>query len=604
MKPLDLRPEAIWRKRFRTADIFWAVTAHKNPQRGLVCTNKDGIYQLYAWDVSTDELTQVTDQSAGVIAGMISSDGNHIYFLRDEDGNEIGHFVRVPFASEGGGEAEDISPDLPPYSAFMTTQNRRGDITGFRTATTEGYKMYVKGEGQPPKLIHQSENISAGPELSYDGKIAVVASSDRTKSLDFSLLSLDIETGEPICELWEENASIENPIFSPLEGDARLVCTSSQPGFERPLIWNALSGEQFPLHLGEVPGAILPQAWSDDAGQILLCQIYQARYQLYRYVISTHTVVKLAHPVGTLGGFLPGFFAPDGEIWVTWEDSAHPSRLVALDEETGALKREVLKAGDAPEGKPFRSVTLVSENGDTIQGWLATPDGEGPWPTVFETHGGPTWVMSSLFSPGAQCWLDHGFAFFSLNYHGSTTFGKPFEKSIWGNLGDLEIQDMAAAYKWLVDNKIAQPDAVLLTGGSYGGYLTLQALGRRPELWAGGMAGIAIADWKTMYEDESESLRGYQRALFGGAPEEVPEATRKSSPITYAEQVQAPVLVIQGENDTRTPARQLRVYEEKLKSLGKQIEVHWFNAGHGSRAQEQQIEHQELMLNFAYRVLG
>jgi dipeptidyl aminopeptidase/acylaminoacyl peptidase len=221
-----------------------------------------------------------------------------------------------------------------------------------------------------------------------------------------------------------------------------------------------------------------------------------------------------------------------------------------------------------------------------------------------ETHGGPTWVMSSLFSPGAQCWLDHGFAFFSLNYHGSTTFGKPFEKSIWGNLGDLEVQDMAAVYRWLVENKIAQPDSVLLTGGSYGGYLTLQAIGRRPDLWAAGMAGIAIADWKTMYEDEAESLRGYQRALFGGSPEEVPEATRKSSPITYAENIKAPILVIQGENDTRTPARQLRVYEEKLKSLGKQIEVHWFNAGHGSRAQEQQIEHQELMLNFAYRVLG
>jgi len=63
-------------------------------------------------------------------------------------------------------------------------------------------------------------------------------------------------------------------------------------------------------------------------------------------------------------------------------------------------------------------------------------------------------------------------------------------------------------------------------------------------------------------------------------------------------------MVIQGENDTRTPARQLRVFEQRLQSLGKPIEVHWFNAGHGSRAQEQQIKHQELMLNFAYRVLG
>jgi len=601
MKSLDLSPEAIWRRRFRAADIIWAVLAQRNPERGLVCTNKDGIYQLYAWDVGTGQLKQVTNQPAGVVSGVISSDGNFIYFLKDEAGNEIGHFVRVPFM---GGEPEDISPDMPPYSTFAISQNRKGNVIGFRAAGQDGFKFYVKEEGSAPTLIHQSGRISFGPDFSYDGKIAVIGSSDRTQSLDFSLLALDIQTGQQINEFWEEGASVDNPLFSPIEGDARLICTSSRSGFDRPLIWNALTGERVPLQLDDVPGSIHPQDWSEDGKQLLLCQVYQAQYQLYRYEVLTHTVVKLAHPVGTLGLRTGGYFAPDGEVWVTWEDSSHPSCLVALDEKTGAFKREILRAGDVPDGKPFRSITLTSENGDTIQGWLALPDGEGPFPTILETHGGPTWAMSSLFAPGAQCWIDHGFAFFSLNYHGSTTFGKAFEKSIWGNLGDLEVQDMAAVYKWLVEKKIAQPEAVLLTGLSYGGYLTLQAIGRRPDLWAGGMAEIAIADWKTLYEDEAESLRGYQRALFGGAPDEVPEATRKSSPITYAEQIKAPIMVIQGENDTRTPARQLKVYEEKLRSLGKQIEVHWFKAGHGSRAQDQQIEHQEMMLNFAYRVLG
>jgi dipeptidyl aminopeptidase/acylaminoacyl peptidase len=212
--------------------------------------------------------------------------------------------------------------------------------------------------------------------------------------------------------------------------------------------------------------------------------------------------------------------------------------------------------------------------------------------------------MSSLFDPGAQCWVDHGYAYFTLNYHGSTTFGKKFENSIWGNIGDLEVQDMAATCKWLTENNIARPDAILLTGISYGGYLTLQAIGRRPELWAGGMAVIAIADWKLSYEDESDAMRGTQRAFFGGAPDDVPDAIRKSSPITYVEQVRAPLLVIQGENDTSCPARQMKVYEEKLLALGKQIEVHWFNGGHSSLDQEQQIQNQEKMLNFAYRIFG
>ena len=78
--------------------------------------------------------------------------------------------------------------------------------------------------------------------------------------------------------------------------------------------------------------------------------------------------------------------------------------------------------------------------------------------------------------------MDHGFAFLTINYHGSTTFGKAFEKSILGQLGELEVQDMAAAYRWLVESRIAQPDAIFLTGKSYGGYLTLLGLGRRPEL--------------------------------------------------------------------------------------------------------------------------
>jgi dienelactone hydrolase len=601
MKAMDLSPEAHWRKRFRATEIRWTFVAAQNPQRGLVCTNKDGIFQLYAWDVPSGELRQVTHQPTGVAWGMISSDGNYIYYLKDEGGNEIGHFVRVPFT---GGAEDDISPDFPPYSAFIATQNRMGNLTGFMANDENGFKVYIKEEATPPQLFYRSENACFGPTFSCDGKIAVIESSDRTKSMDFSLLAFDRESGQLIRELWEEGANMQVPLFSPILGDPRLVCSSSASGVERPWIWNALTGDCIPLHVDEIPGAIEPHAWSDDAEHILLCQVYQAQFQLYRYEVSTHRAVKLDHPVGTLGWPTGSYFAPNREIWVTWEDFAHPPRLVALDQETGAFKRDVLRAGELPEGISSRSVILTSENGDPIQGWLAIPDGEGPFPVILETHGGPTSVRSSRFSPRGQAWLDHGFAFFTLNYHGSITFGKAFEKSIWGNLGDLEIQDMAAAYKWLVENKIAQPDAVLLTGESYGGFLTLQALGRRPELWAGGMAEIAIGDWKTMYEDEAESLRGYQRALFGGTPDEVPEATRKSSPITYAENIRAPIQVIQGENDTRTPARQLKLYEEKLKSLGKQIEVHWFNAGHGALAQEQQIEHQELQLNFAYRVLG
>jgi dienelactone hydrolase len=601
MQPLNLEPNAPWKQRFRAPVISWVQYAAANPDRGLVCTNKDGIYQLYAWDIATHTLTIRTDAHAGVVQGLLSADGEWIYYLHDEGGNEIGHFVRIPFI---GGPAQDISPDLPPYASFFITQCESGRVTGFTAASANGFEMFVVEGHQPPRRIAQYQQLSFGPLLSYDGEVALTATSDRTGSLDRALIAVDVVTGQSLAELWDgEDTSHDALAFSPVPGDMRVLASSSKSGFQRPLIWNPRTGERFDLPIDHIPGEVTPVAWSPDALQVLLLQLHQSEFQLYRYHINAQTVVRLNHPAGVINA-REDCWRPNHELVVTWQDSVHPARLIALDAETGEQKAVVLAAGEAPAGRKLRSFTYAGANGAMIQGWIATPEGEGPFPTILETHGGPTWVMSDYFAPNAQTWLDHGFAYCTINYHGSTTFGKAFEKSIWHRLGELEVEDMAGAYDWLVEQQIAMPDSVLITGWSYGGYLTLMGLGKRPDLWAGGMAGIAIADWELMYEDQAETLRAYQRGLFGGTPQEKPEQHRASSPITYAEQVKAPVLVVQGSNDTRCPPRQMRVYESRLNELGKSIQVEWFDAGHGSRAQEQSIEHQELLLRFAYRVLG
>ena len=78
MKALDLSREANWRKRFRASEIVWAAVAHLNPQRGLVCTNKDGIYQLYAWNIPGNELRQLTYEPAGVLLGTIRDEDHEL----------------------------------------------------------------------------------------------------------------------------------------------------------------------------------------------------------------------------------------------------------------------------------------------------------------------------------------------------------------------------------------------------------------------------------------------------------------------------------------------------------------------------------------------
>lgn len=336
--------------------------------------------------------------------------------------------------------------------------------------------------------------------------------------------------------------------------------------------------------------------------RLLLCQFLQAVQRLYTYEIESGNLQALQHPSGT---YTQGstYFAPRGTILARWQDALHPSCVIELDGETGRKTRTLLSAGAAADAHPWRSFTFPSTDGQMIQGWLCVPEGEGQFPAILEMHGGPNTVEVEVFDAPSQAWVDHGFAVASINYRGSTTFGKTFLEQIWGNPGDLEVEDMIGARSWLIEHGIAHPDQMLLTGWSYGGYLTLQALGKYPGLWIGGMGGIAVADRVVQYEYASDKHKGYIAGLFGGTPEEKPVQYRKSSPITYVEHVSAPVLLIQGRNDTRCPARQVEVYEEKMHALGKPLEILWFDAGHGSFSEDQRIMFQEYMLRFAYQVL-
>mgnify|MGYP001393407804 CR=1 FL=1 len=601
--------DAPWIQRFRAPVVLWTMLAKARPERGVAASNRSGIYQLYAWDVPSGDLRQITHKSQGVVFGSISPDGRHVYYFDDDAGNEIGHWVRIPFE---GGTAQMIAPDMAPYATLFLGFSSDSRTLGFTAATRDGFRIYAmslgtQGELSAPQLLFSSQRLTHGPTLSCDGGVGVVATTERSGTTDTNLLAFDLASGDQIAELWDEGASVEAISFVPEAGATRLLATTNRSGDRRPLIWDPISGERRDLALEGLAGEVAALDWSPDGRRVLLANIAQAVPQLYTLDLDSDALTRLDHPRGTFM-MLDGagtYFVAEDEIFAQWQNSENPPRLIALDSRTGRPGRTVLSAGNPPAARARQSFTVLSSDGQAVQGWLILPEGQGPFPTILETHGGPTAVETDVYSPSAMAWVDHGFAYCSLNYRGSTTFGKQFQDRILHDLGHWEVEDMVAARAWLVEQGIARPDQILLTGWSYGGYLTLLALGKRPDLWAGGLAGIAVADWNLMYEDQAETLRAYQVSLFGGTPQEKPDQHAISSPITYAENVRAPVLIIQGRNDTRTPARQVQVYEERMRALGKEIEVHWFETGHlGSFADtELAIAHQERMLAFAYRVL-
>jgi dipeptidyl aminopeptidase/acylaminoacyl peptidase len=226
------------------------------------------------------------------------------------------------------------------------------------------------------------------------------------------------------------------------------------------------------------------------------------------------------------------------------------------------------------------------------------PEASAPHPAVVVVHGGPTWHDSDSFSPVASAWVDHGYAVVEVNYRGSTGYGSAWRDALEGRVGLTELEDVAAVHSALVARGVVDPERSILAGASWGGYLTLLGLGTQPGRWALGIAGVPVADYVAAYEDEMESLRAFDRSLFGGSPDEVPEAYRASSPITYVRDVRAPLLVLAGANDPRCPLRQIERYVDALVALGGTVEVYRYDAGHGSLVDDERVRQMRTELTF------
>jgi hypothetical protein len=197
---MQLDEKAIWKQRFRAPNVAWTQIAQANHARGLAISNTSGKYQLYAWNVPSGALKQLTEQSAGIFSDALSGDGRYVYYLDDKQGNEIGHIVRVPFEN---GEALDLTPDLPLYSSFSLASSGSGNRFGFTAVTTDGFSIYsletkANGEISTPHQLFNSHKIAGGPIYSYGGEIAIVVTTDRATVQHFNLLAFDTITGEQI----------------------------------------------------------------------------------------------------------------------------------------------------------------------------------------------------------------------------------------------------------------------------------------------------------------------------------------------------------------------------------------------------------------------
>jgi dipeptidyl aminopeptidase/acylaminoacyl peptidase len=191
-----------------------------------------------------------------------------------------------------------------------------------------------------------------------------------------------------------------------------------------------------------------------------------------------------------------------------------------------------------------------------------------------------------------------------VNYRGSTGYGVAFRDALIGNPGFPEVADVVAGLDDLIAQGTADPARAVISGGSWGGYISLLALGREPERWAAATAAVPVADYITAYNDEAPALQSFDRSLFGGSPAEVGALYDERSPLTYVDDVRAPVLVIAGDNDSRCPIQQVLNYVGALQARGRHVELYRFDAGHGSMVIEERVKQMRAELDFVVTALA
>ena len=587
-----------WEARFRAPRTLWVRMADRRPERAIACSNVTGVYQIHRWRVGEPVGEAMSAFPTGKGAAWISPDGEWVVWHADRAGDEIGHFVAVPWS---GGEPVDLTPVLPGYASFAAGFGPDGTFAASIIGSDRvqlAVVAFPPGSAEP-RLLDPGPGFVTGLAVGPAGTLAF--STTAGKGLQTILRVIDNVTGETRLELDHAPGAIRALEYA---ASGRLVASTSRSGVERPLIVEP-DGSVIELPFPDVAGDLNPVSISDDGRTLLVVGADRTVERLVLLDVDRAELRTLEGITGDLysWGGTGTFLRADGRIVLTREDATMLPEVVLVDPADGRVLETLIPTTPVPASRPLRSLDVPTTDGVTAQGWLMTPDGPGPWPTILDIHGGPQGHELDRFDPEAQAWVERGFAFFTVNYRGSTGFGREYEQAIWGKVGRCELDDLVAARETLVRAGIADPERVVLNGGSYGGYLTLLGLGRRPDLWAAGVAYVAIADWRGLYED-GESLRDYQSALFGGTPDETPELHVEASPVTYVDQLRAPLLIIQGRNDARCPARQMEDYVGRAERLGKDVTIDWFDAGHGHGATQTRIDWCRRAIEFVEARLG
>jgi len=584
-------------------DLYYTRTVFGSawsPDGKQVSFTTDMSGRLNIWKVNASggwplQLTQSDDRQ---YSATWSPDGKWIVYQQDAGGNELWDLYAVP--SDGGTPVNlTNTPEVREESPLWS---RDGKTVAVNVKPKESTNYDIALLDWSTRKLHKLSNETTksyswgAVAWSPDSKTLYANRAEISGTPESEIYSIDVTTGK-----------LEN--LTPHQGKVLYAASSLSPDGATLLITtNQKDGYQ---NVGLLDIASKKITWATDTkweassehfspdGKSFTYEI-NADGQIEAYLADRATMhaEKIDLPPG-LNYFSgnPTAFSPTGDgVLINHQSSTHPGDIWVYDLKSRHPEQLTFSAIASLETTPLPASQIVhykAFDGKTISALMWVPFNlkrDGRNPALVLPHGGPTGQMIDYWNTEVAALVSRGYVCIAPNVRGSTGYGLEFQKANYKDLGGGDLQDEVYAAKFLEATGYVDPKKIGITGGSYGGYMTLMAVGKTPDVWAAGVELFGIINWFTMLQHEDALLQEYEKSLMGD-PEKDRKVYEAASPIMYLHNAKAPLLVLQGDNDPRVPKEEAQQVVDLLKKDGKTVDVHYYpNEGHGFEKRENRID--------------
>ncbi len=593
---------------FARLPSFYGVNVSYQSDRAAFYADYSGRIELWTLDLRSGAKEQVShgEVPRAVHAGFAwSRDGAAIFYAKDQGGDEQHDLWRFDLADRTATQLT-AAPRAQEYVGQASPDGRWLSFQSNRAGQMNVWRLRLE-DGAVEPLTDFSKPAGVG-RWSPDGQWLVVGANltEDLRNADGFLLAAD--------------GSILRRVFRTAIG-AMDSLADWHPDGQRLTVWAELDGlgrlGLLTLATGDVrwygPGDQIESGGliSRDGRWVAATREHDAQRTPLLYDLESGAERPLSVPVGI--GSVVDFCLDDSALLLTHHGptSRQSLLLYQLDDD----RCEVILPAEYGTIDPAVFVEAEYVKYPSADGWeipavLYQPRSEAQpshRPAIVAVHGGPWGQWDLGFNAYAQFLADRGYVVLLPNPRGSTGYGKEYREANIGDWGGRDLEDVANGTEFLKAHGLADPARLGIFGGSYGGYMTFMQLVKKPELWAAGVAWVGITDLLAMYEESMEHFRTFLR-MFLGDPVEQADFWRERSPITYADQLRAKLLIVHGVNDPRCPISQARLFRDRLLALGyaegddfEYVEL--ADEGHGSTDADQKVRTYRLLADFMDRRL-